>query len=125
VTDLLVASSGKHINEIIEAGLELPDVNQIELHPFCQQRPIVEYCQAKRIAVQAYSPLVTGQLDHDVLKRLATKVCAVLRHFLICGLTRRSAHSIIKTRHRFLFDGHYKRGKHPEAVNFRSKLKIR
>ncbi|KAJ8588920.1 Aldo/keto reductase [Rhizopogon salebrosus TDB-379] len=65
--------SGKHINEIIEAGLELPDVNQIELHPFCQQRPIVEYCQAKRIAVQAYSPLVTGQLDHDVLKRLATK----------------------------------------------------
>lgn len=65
--------SGKHIDEIIDAGLELPDVNQIELHPFCQQRPIVEYCQAKRIAIQAYSPLVTGQMDHDVFRQLAKK----------------------------------------------------
>lgn len=65
--------SGKHIDEIIDAGLELPDVNQIELHPFCQQKPIVEYCRAKGIAVQAYSPLVTGQMDHDVFRRLAKK----------------------------------------------------
>jgi len=84
----MVDSSGKHIDEIIEAGLELPDVNQIELHPFCQQRPIVEYCQVKHIAVQAYSPLVTGQLDHDVLKRLAKKVCCSWKFLQIHDLTK-------------------------------------
>ena len=33
-------------------------MNQIELHPWCQQRPIVEYCRANGIALQAYCPLV-------------------------------------------------------------------
>ncbi|KAI0373477.1 Aldo/keto reductase [Pilatotrama ljubarskyi] len=65
--------SGKHIDEIREAGLELPSVNQIELHPFCQQRPIVEYCMANGIIVQAYSPLVRGKLDDPMFAELAKK----------------------------------------------------
>ncbi|KAI0780274.1 Aldo/keto reductase [Fomes fomentarius] len=63
----------KHIEEIRDAGLEIPAVNQIELHPFCQQREIVEYCNKEGIIVQAYSPLVMGRLDHPVLQRLAKK----------------------------------------------------
>ena len=84
-----IHSNVHHIDEIRDAGLELPSVNQIEvcftsrygrklilrqLHPFCQQRPIVKYCEENGIAVQAYSPLVRGQLDHPVLQRLAKKV---------------------------------------------------
>ncbi|KAI0360893.1 Aldo/keto reductase [Trametes cingulata] len=65
--------SGRHIDEIREAGLELPSVNQIELHPFCQQKPIVEYCKANGIVVQAYSPLVRGKLDDPVFQELAKK----------------------------------------------------
>ncbi|EGN97293.1 hypothetical protein SERLA73DRAFT_74999 [Serpula lacrymans var. lacrymans S7.3] len=65
--------SGKHIDEIIEAGYELPDVNQLELHPFCQQRPIIEYCTERNIAVQAYTPLVRGAMDHAVIQGLAKK----------------------------------------------------
>ena len=45
-----------------------------QLHPFCQQRPIVQYCKQMGIVVQAYSPLVQGKLDHPVLLRLADKV---------------------------------------------------
>ncbi|RDX45701.1 Aldo/keto reductase [Lentinus brumalis] len=63
----------QHIEEIRAAGLELPAVNQIELHPFCQQRPIVKYCREQGIVVQAYSPLVQGRLDDPVLLRLAEK----------------------------------------------------
>ncbi|KAI0766860.1 Aldo/keto reductase [Trametes elegans] len=65
--------SGRHIDEIREAGYELPAVNQVELHPFCQQRPIVEYCRKNGIVVQAYSPLVQGRLDHPLFAELAKK----------------------------------------------------
>jgi diketogulonate reductase-like aldo/keto reductase len=40
-----------------------PAINQIELHPWCQQRPIVDYCKAHGIAVQAYSPLLRGDQE--------------------------------------------------------------
>jgi len=63
----------KHLEEIREAGLETPAVNQIELHPFCQQKPIVEYCNKNGIVIQAYCPLVRGEFDNPVLKEVATK----------------------------------------------------
>lgn len=62
-----------HLEEITKAGHEQPGVNQIELHPFCQQKPIVEYCRTNNIVIQAYSPLVRGKLDHPVINEIATK----------------------------------------------------
>ncbi|THH32832.1 hypothetical protein EUX98_g1335 [Antrodiella citrinella] len=50
-----------HIEEVKNAGLELPSVNQLEVHPLCQQRPIVEYCNANGIAIEAYCPHYTSQ----------------------------------------------------------------
>ncbi|KAG0014990.1 hypothetical protein BGZ82_001577 [Podila clonocystis] len=40
----------------------IPHVHQFELHPRLFQRDIVEYCQAHRIQVQAYSSLGEGRL---------------------------------------------------------------
>lgn len=31
-----------------------------QLHPWCQQRELVRYCQDHNIVIQAYSPLATG-----------------------------------------------------------------
>ena len=42
-----------------------PAVNQIELHPWCQQPEIVEYCHKNGIAVEAYCPLVRNQKAND------------------------------------------------------------
>lgn len=39
---------------------EYPAVNQIELHPTWQQREVVDYCHARNIAVEAYSPIARG-----------------------------------------------------------------
>ncbi|KAJ3514112.1 hypothetical protein NLJ89_g2565 [Agrocybe chaxingu] len=81
----------KHIEEIKAAGMELPSVNQIEaslaqiqpaevstltlpqLHPLCQQKPIVEYCKANDIVVEAYCPILRGEMDHPVIQQLAEK----------------------------------------------------
>ncbi|KAF8513844.1 NADP-dependent oxidoreductase domain-containing protein [Hysterangium stoloniferum] len=65
--------SVKHLEEIKEAGLETPAINQIELHPFCQQRPIVEYCAKNNIIVQAYCPLVRGKFDNPMLQAVSKK----------------------------------------------------
>ncbi|KAH9916484.1 Aldo/keto reductase [Fomitopsis serialis] len=63
----------KHLKEIRDAGLETPAVNQIEVQPFCQQGPIVEYCRKNGIFVQAYCPLVRGRFDDPVLQEVARK----------------------------------------------------
>lgn len=64
----------KHLEEIIQAGLDTPTVNQIELHPWCQQKDIVEYCKKNDIVVQAYCPIARGQKwGHPVLEELSKK----------------------------------------------------
>ncbi|CCL98371.1 uncharacterized protein FIBRA_00366 [Fibroporia radiculosa] len=63
----------KHLEEIREAGLQMPAVNQIELHPFCQQTPIVKYCKEHDIVVQAYCPLVRGNFDNSVVQDVSRK----------------------------------------------------
>jgi len=73
-----------HLEEIAEAGLEIPAINQVELHPFCQQRPIVEYCKAHSIVIQAYCPLMRGQeWDNHVLKEVAGKHGKEVGHVLV------------------------------------------
>ncbi|KAF8294795.1 Aldo/keto reductase [Clavulina sp. PMI_390] len=63
----------KHLEEIKEAGLPTPVVNQIELHPYCQQRPIAGYCTSHGIILEAYSPLIRGNIEDDVIKEIAAK----------------------------------------------------
>ncbi|KAI0936117.1 hypothetical protein AcV5_004338 [Taiwanofungus camphoratus] len=63
----------KYLEEIREAGLATPAVNQVELQPFCQQKAIVEYCNKHGIIVQAYCPLVRGEFGNPVLQEIAQK----------------------------------------------------
>ncbi|MGB7982734.1 MAG: aldo/keto reductase [Candidatus Nanopelagicales bacterium] len=46
-----------HIEELLAAGLPLPDANQIELHPWSQKRQLVYYLRGNSIGVIAYSSL--------------------------------------------------------------------
>ncbi|KAI9884091.1 MAG: hypothetical protein M1823_004121 [Watsoniomyces obsoletus] len=64
-----------HIEEMkTYAEIWPPHVNQIELHPWCQQRTIVEYCHKQGIVIEAYSPLVRNQKAEDpTLVKIAEK----------------------------------------------------
>jgi len=42
-----------------------PAVNQLELHPWLQQRDIVDFCHKNNIVVEAYCPLVRNQKASD------------------------------------------------------------
>jgi diketogulonate reductase-like aldo/keto reductase len=85
--DIGVSNFGvKHLKEIEDEGLPMPGetsylqfhyysddhfqtnsaaVNQIELHPWCQQKPIVDYCNKNNVVVQAYCPLVRAERNDD------------------------------------------------------------
>lgn len=67
--------SDVHLREFVAAGVSKPLVNQIELHPWCQQKPIVAYCQREGIVLQAYCPIVRGErMDDPVLQSVVKKV---------------------------------------------------
>ncbi|KAK5164117.1 uncharacterized protein LTR77_010208 [Saxophila tyrrhenica] len=55
-----------HIEKMKEyAKVWPPMVNQLELHPWLQQREIVDYCHKNNIIVEAYCPLVRNQKAKD------------------------------------------------------------
>ncbi|KAI1771712.1 NADP-dependent oxidoreductase domain-containing protein [Hypoxylon cercidicola] len=55
-----------HIEELKTfAKVWPPHVNQIELHPWSQQKEIVEYCEQHGIVVEAYCPLVRNRKAQD------------------------------------------------------------
>ena len=62
------------IDKLIEAGGEVPTVNQIEWSPFGHSRDMMKYCAEKKIIIQAYSPLTrTKRLDDDALAQVADR----------------------------------------------------
>lgn len=48
----------EHLEEIEGAGLPLPEVNQVELHPWSQKPELIAYMERKGIRAIAYSSLV-------------------------------------------------------------------
>jgi diketogulonate reductase-like aldo/keto reductase len=51
----------------------VPAVNQIELHPLLTQQKLREFCKLNNIVVEAWSPLMKGNLDLPLLKELSKK----------------------------------------------------
>ncbi|MEA2747504.1 MAG: hypothetical protein QOI41_1647 [Myxococcales bacterium] len=64
-----------HLEELLASATEPPAVDQIEIHPFLQQRETRAFCKKNDIVVEAYSPLTSGQrLDHPVVVAVAKRI---------------------------------------------------
>ena len=62
----------RHLDELLAHCTVTPQVNQIELSPFLQQREVQAVCAARGIRLEAYSPLTKAQrLNHPVVVSIA------------------------------------------------------
>ncbi|GAA97258.1 uncharacterized protein L969DRAFT_84307 [Mixia osmundae IAM 14324] len=74
----------QHLEQLRQAGLSKPVSNQIEIHPWCQQRDVVDYCRQWGIAIEAYCPIVRGQkFDQVDVARIAKEVSRTPAQVLI------------------------------------------
>jgi 2,5-diketo-D-gluconate reductase A len=63
-----------HLEVLAAATDVVPSVNQVELHPFLQQRELQAFNTSRGITTEAWSPLAQGKsLDNEVLIGLAAK----------------------------------------------------
>lgn len=63
-----------HLEDILKDAKVVPTVNQIEYHPFLAQPELLSFCQKNKIQVEAWSPLMQGQIVNvPVVQELAAK----------------------------------------------------
>ncbi|KAI0926205.1 hypothetical protein AcW1_008429 [Taiwanofungus camphoratus] len=62
----------RHLQELLGRNVELPAINQVDLHPFMTRTDIVSICREHDIALEAWAPLVRGyRFKHPSIAGLA------------------------------------------------------
>ncbi|MGX2943571.1 aldo/keto reductase [Enterococcus alishanensis] len=63
-----------HLKNLLSFAKVVPVINQIELHPKLAQTELRDFAAENKIKIQAWSPLMQGQLlDHPLIVELAQK----------------------------------------------------
>ena len=62
-----------HLESLKETSGIIPAVNQVEFHPLLTQKELLDYCKREGIQLEAWSPIMKGNLDLPVLQELAAK----------------------------------------------------
>lgn len=69
--------TAQHLSDLIDdVPDEIPMVNQVEIHPYCRDQMLEQFCVEKGIALTAYAPFASGAFeifDEPELKEIAEK----------------------------------------------------
>jgi len=70
----------RHMTELLAEADTVPAVNQVEFHPYLYQRDLLDFCVARGIVIEAYSPLTHGKRLND------PRLVAVAKRYAKVGL---------------------------------------
>lgn len=63
-----------HLEDLLTSAEIVPMVNQMEFHPYLVQQDLVDFCHARGIQYEAWSPMMQGNIfDLEIMKDLASK----------------------------------------------------
>jgi diketogulonate reductase-like aldo/keto reductase len=80
----LLFSLNNQFRYSIHVAFQFQPLTCHQLHAFCQQRTIVDYCNEHKIIIEAYSPIVRNQKAHDpTLTQLAKTHSKTVSQILI------------------------------------------
>lgn len=80
----------------------LPDVVQVEVHPYCTQKELVSYCHLHGIVVEARSPFAHGDAmdewnEEIILQQLSEKYCKSVPQVILRWLTQQDIIALPRT----------------------------
>jgi len=63
-----------HLEELFRELKIVPAVNQIEFHPHLAQPDLIKYCERHLIQVEAWSPIMKGNIRDDSILKIAERL---------------------------------------------------
>ena len=93
--------SAAELDELLAVADSPPVVNQVQFSPFKHRRALVEACDERGVALEAYSPLGTGRhLSNEDVGRIAARVGRTPAQVLLRWCVQRELIVIPKSTHR-------------------------
>lgn len=93
--------SAGELDELLSVAETRPAVNQVEFSPFAFRRGLLEACEEREVALEAYSPLGTGRhLSDERVQRIAGRVGRTPAQVLLRWCAQRDLIVIPKSTHR-------------------------
>lgn len=76
-----------HLEDLFETATIMPMINQVECHPHLKQLNLQQYLEDRGIAMEAYGQFAKGNIDDEVILKIAkkhdrTKEQIILRYLL-------------------------------------------
>jgi len=89
------------LEQVTAAATDLPVVDQVQFSPFVYRRALLEACEQRGVALEAYSPLGTGRnLSDPTVKNVADRVGRTPAQVLLRWCIQRGLPVIPKSTHR-------------------------
>jgi diketogulonate reductase-like aldo/keto reductase len=88
----------KHLEELEKHAEIMPMINQVELHPQLPQYELQDYCKKKNIQIEAWGPLMQGQIfDKPLARQIAEEYRCSVAHLAIIWQLQQGNVALVKS----------------------------